>query len=141
MIKLYSTSGSAKILDLPEALLPMTNRHAMLLTGLLELLTSLGLIFGKQNIPKLISIAWLGSNFVLYRAASLLLVVGKPCPCLGSMTEKIPVSPLLMELVLRSVVIYLILGSFLFLIGLRRAHRQAIPQGTRVSQNAERAAT
>jgi len=34
--KLYSTTGTAKVLDIPEALLPMSIRQALWLIGLIE---------------------------------------------------------------------------------------------------------
>jgi hypothetical protein len=124
LAKFYSATGSAKILDLREALLPLTNRQALLLLGLLELVISLGLLFGRNDTMKLISIAWLSSNFVLYRVASFLLVVGRPCPCLGSITEKLPFNPSVIDQILLYLVIYMFMGSLLFLMALRRQRLQ-----------------
>src|SRR6266478_9700211 len=78
--KLYSATGTAKVLDIPEALLPMSIRQALWLTGLIEVVIAAYLFFGKTEKIKLVCVAWLGGNFLLYRIAAALLAVGKPCP-------------------------------------------------------------
>jgi hypothetical protein len=113
--KLYSAAGSVKVLDIPEGLFPMSNRQTLLVVGAIELLISLYLLLGKSRCVKLTSIAWLGMNFALYRIASMLLVIGKPCPCLGSITQWLPIKPVVVNYILVSIVIYMIVGSGLFL--------------------------
>jgi hypothetical protein len=120
LAKLYSATGGARILDLPEALLPLTNRQTLVLVGIIELIVALSMVVAKSNAMKLIGTAWLSLNFILYRAASLLLVVGRPCPCLGSITERLPLKPAVIDRILISVVVYLFLGSCFFLVVLRR---------------------
>lgn len=115
LAKLYSTTGSAKVLDIPEALLPMTIRQVIWLVGSVELLLAMYLWRGKNNLIKLIAVAWLGTNFVLYRVAAMMLTVGKPCPCLGSITETLPLKPATLDRLLTAVVFYLFFGSLFFL--------------------------
>src|ERR1700722_1715851 len=69
--KLYSATGTAKVLDIPEGLLPMTNRQALIGIGLVEILSSFYFWWGSAELVKLIGIAWLGGNFLLYRVASV----------------------------------------------------------------------
>jgi hypothetical protein len=128
LAKLYSATGLAKVLDLPEALLPLSNRQALLLLGVIELVIVLALLVGRNDAMKLICVAWLSSNFVLYRLASFLLVVGRPCPCLGSITEKLPLNPAVIDRILLCLVIYMLLGSCLFLAALRWGLRRGISQ-------------
>jgi len=114
--KLYSALGIVKVLDIPDALLPMSVRHTLMLVGLIELVISFILFFGRNETVKLLCIAWLGGNFLLYRVATVLLTVGKPCPCLGSITEKIPLKPATIDHILTGIVMYLIFGSLFFLL-------------------------
>ncbi len=114
--KLYSTLGTAKVLDVPEALLPMSIRHALVVIGAIELAIALLLVFGRNETVKLVCVAWLGGNFLLYRVAAVLLTVGKLCPCLGSITEKIPLKPATIDHILKGIVMYLIFGSLFFLL-------------------------
>jgi len=116
LAKLYSATGTAPVLELPEALLPMSNRQMFMCAGLVELITAAYLWLGNSEVIKLVWIAWLGGNFVLYRVASVLFVVGRPCPCLGSMTERIPLKPGTISNILGGIVIYMIFGSCFFLV-------------------------
>lgn len=126
--KLYSATGSAKILDLTEALLPLTNRQTLLLLGAIELVIALALVLGRNDAVKLICIIWLSSNFVLYRVASFLLVVGRPCPCLGSITERLPFKPAVIDRLLVCLVVYMLLGSCFFLVTFWRGRQRGNPQ-------------
>jgi len=121
--KFYSATGSAQVLDLPEALLPISNRHALILIGLIEGITAFYLWRGNSTLIKLICIGWLGGNFALYRLASILFVVGKPCPCLGSITERIPLKPATINNLLVGMVFYMLVGSTFFLVSLRNRRR------------------
>ncbi len=124
--KLYSTTGNAKVLDIPEALLPMSIRQALWLVGAVELLIALYVWRGRSDFTKLVMIAWLGGNFILYRVAALLLTVGKPCPCLGSITEKIPLKPATIDHCLVGIAVYLFAGSAAFLVTMgKRARRSS----------------
>jgi hypothetical protein len=114
--KFLSSTGDAKVLEIPEALLPLTNRQTLWLFGLIELAVVLALLLGKDERVKLILVTWLGCNFVLYRLSILLLTVGKPCPCLGTITEKLPVSPATIDWILKVIVAYMVFGSIFFLL-------------------------
>jgi hypothetical protein len=95
--KLYSATGTAKVLDIEEALLPISIRQALWLVGFIEAAVALYLFFGKSEQIKLVCVAWLGGNFLLYRVAGVLLAVGKPCPCLGSDPDGCSAVPVLWE--------------------------------------------
>ena len=118
--KIYSATGNVKILTLSEGLLPMSNRQALVLVGCIELAISLYLFCGKSGLVKLVCIAWLSGNFVLYRIASALLVIAKPCPCLGVLTEKLPLKPATINGILIGILVYMVCGSAFFLFELRR---------------------
>jgi hypothetical protein len=116
LAKLFSALGTAKVLDLPQALLPLTNRQSFWLVGLVELAIAADLILDKNPRRNLTLVMWLGCNFILYRAAAAILTVGKPCPCLGSLTEKLPLAPGVIDRILITVALYLFLGSLFFLV-------------------------
>ncbi len=136
--KLYSTLGTAKVLDVPEALLPMSIRHALVIIGAIELAIALVVFFGRNETIKLVCVAWLGGNFLLYRVAAVLLTVGKPCPCLGSITEKIPLKPATIDHILTGIVMYLIFGSLFFLLTRKEwDHPKSENGGSRVEDGGE----
>jgi hypothetical protein len=76
-------------------------------------------VLGRSERLKLVWITWLSGNFALYRIAILLMGVGKRCPCLGSLTQKLYISQAVAEHVLMGLVIYMLFGSLFFLIALR----------------------
>lgn len=116
LAKVYSATGSAKVLEIPEALLPMSIRQALWLVGLIELIIALYLWLGGNHRVKLVWVAWLGGNFVLYRLAAFLMTVGKPCPCLGSITEKLHLNQAAAEHILGAVAVYMLFSSLFFLL-------------------------
>src|SRR3989442_6645315 len=87
LAKIYSAAGAAKVLDIPDALLPMSIRQGLWLVGAIELIVVLVLLMGKNEKTKLVLIGWLAGNFLLYRLASIMLTVGQPCPRLGSVNQ------------------------------------------------------
>ena len=117
--KLFSATGGAKLLDMPESLLPLTFRQTLWLVGSIELAVALFLVLGRSERLKLVWITWLSGNFALYRIAILLMGVGKRCPFLGSLTQKLYISQAVAEHVLMGLVIYMLFGSLFFLIALR----------------------
>jgi len=140
--KFYSAAGTAKVLDIPDGLLPMSNRQTLLFVGSAEFLIAVYLWLGESDLAKLICIVWLGTNFALYRIASILLVVGKPCPCLGSITEKLPLKPALINRILQLVVAYLVFGSLLFLFARWRQRASGrLPENEGLSTGGRSAAT
>lgn len=120
LAKLYSATGNAKILDITDALLPMSIRQLLCLLGVVELAIVAVLLSRKSEITKLIYVAWLAGNFALYRVGSLFLAVGKPCPCLGSVTEKLHLNQFIVERFLSISVVYLLFGSIFLLVVLKR---------------------
>jgi len=114
--KLYSATGTARALDYPDALLPLTNRHVFNLVGALELGLSAFLLMksGQQSL-KLWLLLWLAVNFLVYRAG--LWSQGSPalCDCLGNLNEKLPLSPRLINAVMLVVLAWFGAGSALLL--------------------------
>jgi hypothetical protein len=125
LAKIYSSGGSAPLLDLPEAILPMTYRQTLWVVGMIEMAVAFLLLLGSNDRTKLIAIGWLGANFALYRAAVKLLTVGSPCPCLGSITQMLPLSKRTIQGILTGVMVYLICGSVLFWVLRSRAGKRS----------------
>jgi hypothetical protein len=113
--KLLSATGQAALLEFPDPLIGLTNRHVLLLVGSVELAVAAGLISALGPRNKYLLLAWLSANFLLYRVGFHSVSPGKPCPCLGTLTESLPLSQGTVDVLLWSAVIYLLLGSVLIL--------------------------
>jgi len=113
--KLFSSFGASKVLDIPDGLLPISVRQTLVVVGAIEFAVVLVLWKARSTFTKLAFICWLGLNFMLYRLFMVLLTVGKPCPCLGSITDRLHISAAAANRVLAAVAWYLLLGSLFFL--------------------------
>ena len=120
--KLISATGSAKILDYPDPIFLITNRVVMTGAGSLELLAVALLWFHKNIQCNLLTVAWLGSNFLIYRFGLWFLQVKQPCSCLGTVGELLPLKPETLSFTLKSIVIYLFATS-IFLLLRRKSER------------------
>lgn len=64
-------------------------------------------------------------NFHAYRLALGWIAPGKPCACLGTLPEQLPIRPQTVELFLRVMIVCMMLGSSAFLLApWRRSNRQ-----------------
>lgn len=121
--KLISAGGRAAILDFPDPLLALHNRQLLVLVALIEVIIGAALLSRLSVQTKYLLVAWLSSNFILYRLGLHVLSPGKPCPCLGTITERLHLNPDHVNTVLWAVALYLLAGSVGILTsGRRGAH-------------------
>jgi len=115
MAKLISSLGSAEVLGQMDPLLKISFRHLLFAVGLLELAVSTScLLFLKPKLS-LMLVAWLSTNFLAYRIGLVLIDYHKPCSCMGTLTDAIHLPPSLADLMMKSIMIYLVIGSYLSL--------------------------
>jgi hypothetical protein len=126
--KLYSATGHAAILAVPDALLGASNHSILIAAGVLELAVAAFLLLSEDCINRCLCILWLALNFTLYRVGMFWLHPGKLCPCLGNVTDKLGLRPQTANRLLEAVIVYMLVGSALFLI--RGWRRQATAKKT-----------
>lgn len=113
LCKLIRASGSARILAESDPLFGISNRDLFLLVGLLEIWLAV-LLAGRHTLyVKLLLIAGLATNFVVYRAGLFYLGVHKPCPCLGNALEWTHVNVRTLDLAMTGVLLWLLSTSFI----------------------------
>lgn len=115
LAKLYSTLGSARVLDRADDLFGLPNRWILFGVGAVELAVVCVLLLSRVERVKVLSLLWLSSMFGLYRGAKWYFHVTGPCKCLGSLTEKLGIKPETVESVMTGVAGYLFLGSLVWL--------------------------
>lgn len=123
--KLVSASGNAPLLDYPDPLFGLPNRHLMLWVGWVELAVAAALVAPMDRRRQHLLVAWLSTTFLTYRTGLLLLHPDKPCACLGTLTEKLHFSQATISILLWSAVLYLLSGSLAYLLSQvrRPSHR------------------
>jgi hypothetical protein len=121
--KLISSAGSARILQYHEPILSIEYRYVFLVVGTLEILTALFCFFGRQQYLKIFVVAWLATNFMLYRLGLILVGYHKPCSCLGTLTSTLHISPDTANKIMEVILFFLLIGSYYILIWLWRHKR------------------
>ena len=114
LAKLLSSLGTVPILELRDPVFRLPNRWFLCLAGAFELCAAAYLLLGRNQRLKLLLVAWLSTIFCLYRLEIWLTQPGKPCPCLGTVTEYLHLKADQAEPILVVLLIYLLAGSFWF---------------------------
>jgi hypothetical protein len=116
LAKLYSAGGTAQILDHLDPIFLVLNRVMITVVGMIEFVVVGVLLINRNASVKLLTVAWLSANFVIYRFGLWFLQIKKPCSCLGTVTDLLPIDPATIDQGMKVLVIYLFLGSILLLL-------------------------
>jgi hypothetical protein len=116
--KLISASGGARIMQNPDPILSVSFRHVFWIVGTLELIIALVCFFGKRVGLQAGLVAWLATNFVVYRLGLLWIGYSKPCRCLGNLTDALHIPAQTADTVLKIILGYLLIGSYTTLLWL-----------------------
>jgi hypothetical protein len=126
LAKIFSAHGNAKILDLSDPIFKISFRRLMFLVGNLELIISAFCFFGKKIGLQISAIAWLAGVFILYRIGLMAVGYRRPCPCLGSLTDALHISPETTNLTGKIFLAYLSIGSCCSLFYLLRRNKLTV---------------
>jgi len=105
MAKLYSSFGSAKVLVVQDELLHLGYRPLLISVALLEIGVAAFLIRGRSDFRKCLVMFWLSGNFLSYHLGNYLLGIHL-CPCLGHLTDRLPLPNGLTAVLLQFLVLY-----------------------------------
>jgi len=123
LAKVFSATGPARALDLADPLLGIPFRHLMLLVGLAELFIAFFCLFTDKPKLSLPAVAWLSTNFLVYRLGLWFIGWHQPCGCLGNLTSLLHISPSLADKIMKGVLAFLLIGSYTLLVGMWRQGR------------------
>ena len=124
--KLISAFGHAKIIDYPDPIFQVPNKYVFAFVGVIELIIAY-LCFSSNRLGLAAClVAWLGSNFLLYRIGLRWINVAKPCPCLGNVTDALHIAPRTADTAMLLILTYLLVGSWAIIIGFSIARRHNI---------------
>ena len=129
-IRLLIAAGSSPVLALPEPVMDIPLRYAVLVIGGLELLVALICLFGKQTGLQIGWLAWLTTNFIVYRIGLLTMHCHPQMTCIGSLTDPLQLSRGMAGIVMSLTPFYLLFGSYaavgwLWLEGRRQKRRSS----------------
>lgn len=123
--RLLIATGNVQALALPEPVLGIPLRHAVLMIGGLELVVALICLFGKQTGLQIGWLAWLATDFVLYRIGLFAMHCHPQATCIGSITDPLHFSRGTMGILIGFLPFYLLLGSYAVAIWLWLEGRRA----------------
>jgi len=114
--KLASAMGDARILNVEDPMLSLKTRHVLAVVGALEALVAAYLFFGGNLWGKLALTVWMAMNFLIYRLGLWWTDGPRPCACLGTVTDALPVSPRFVDYSMKAILAYLLIGSVALLL-------------------------
>jgi hypothetical protein len=121
---MWSSSGAARALILPDPILGLPFGDLMLLVGASEFLVAL-LCFSRRvrQTLKIAFVAWMATGFLVYRLGLWCIGWDHPCGCMGSLAGSLHLSDTAADHIMKGVLAYLLVGSFACLIKSWRAKR------------------
>jgi len=123
--KVWSAFGDMKVLALLDPITGLAFGHLMLAAGIIEVVAAMFCVFNNSIKLRIFVIAWLVTNFVIYRIGLWAVGWQKPCSCLGTLTEALHISPHAADTALKIILAYLLVGSYATLFWLWRQKRLA----------------
>ncbi len=115
--------GNAQVLSLPEPMLGIPLRYAVLAVGAFELLVAVICLFGKRVGIQIGWLAWLATNYAVFWIGALAMHYQLQGTCLGSLTDPLQLSRGTTGLVLAWIPVYLVAGSYTTLAWVWVEHR------------------
>ena len=105
----------------------MPFRELLLLVGLAELLIAFFCLFTDRRRFSLLAVAWLSTNFLVYRLGLWFIGWHRPCGCMGSLSDMLHLSPRAADNIMKVVLAYLLTGSYaILLLEWRRGKSQGV---------------
>jgi DNA-directed RNA polymerase subunit RPC12/RpoP len=105
-------AGSTQVLALPDPMLGIPLRYAVLAVGALELVVALICLFGRRVGLQIGWLAWLGANYIVFGIG----LVWQHCPpkatCIGSLTDPLRIYHGTPGYILEFIPLCLALGSY-----------------------------
>jgi hypothetical protein len=112
LAKLVGFFGHAPVLGLREPIMQIPFRELFLVAGMVELAVAVFCLTTKRLNLSMAIIAWLSAVFLAYRASLTWVGWKMPCPCLGNFVEILHVPPMIANLIMKIVIIYMLVGSY-----------------------------
>ena len=110
--KVRTAFAVTKVLAVADPITGISFGHLMMAVGVGELVIVGICLLSRSQKLKLGLIAWLATNFVVYRLGLWWMGWKKPCSCLGNLTDSLHISPQLADNIMKIILAYLLIGSY-----------------------------
>jgi hypothetical protein len=110
--KIISAFGHAKILAISDPIIGIRFSYLMFLMGCIELIIAFICVYTEKNRLAISLTVWLSTSLAGYRFGLWWLDWKRPCACLGTLTDALHFSPQLVDVFMKMILFYLLLGSY-----------------------------
>jgi hypothetical protein len=109
--KLASSLGNSTILKQIDPVFGASYGHLMFVSGIIEILGCGAIRVLRPMWTRYVLVFWFAAGFLCYRLLLWLGDYGKPCPCLGTLTDTLGIDARVVDQVLGITSVYLLAGS------------------------------
>jgi hypothetical protein len=127
--KVWTGLGNSKFLAVVDPIVGIKFGQLMLVVGVAEIAVAAVCFFRKRQTLALGLMAWMSTNFVVYRLGLWWMDWKAPCGCLGHLTDALHISPQTADNITKVLLGYLLIGSYGLLIWQWRKTRGRRPEG------------
>ena len=110
--KIWSAFGGVKVLTVADPIAGIPFRWLLLAVGVLEFIIAGVCFFSRNQRLATLLVAWLATNFLVYRLGLWWMGWHKPCGCMGSLTSALHLSEKAADNIMKLVLAYLLIGSY-----------------------------
>ena len=110
--KFWTGLGNSKFLAVVDPIIGIKFGQLMLLVGVAEIVIALVCFFSKRQTLVLGLVAWMSTNFVVYRLGLWWMDWKSPCGCLGNLTDALGIAPQTADNIMKVLLAYLLIGSY-----------------------------
>jgi hypothetical protein len=128
LAKAWTVAAGGKILLVAEPLSGLPFKHVFPLVAAVELAIAVVCLFTKAHRLATMLVAWMATNFLVYRVGLWWMGWRKPCGCLGNLTDALHISPQTADHLIKLLLAYLLVGSYGLLIWQWRQRRKTAPK-------------
>ena len=112
LAKIAAVTGEGMIFNHLDPVFGIAISKLLVVAGIIELAIGIILCISKSMIVKAFLTAWLSALLLLYRMGLWMIGWRSPCSCLGNITDAIHISPNTADNIMKSVLAYLLIGSY-----------------------------
>jgi hypothetical protein len=123
--KIGSALEGPRIMTSTDPVFGLQLGHLMLAVGILELLVAGICMLKKSGMLRVVLIAWLATNLIMYRLTLWWMNTTPPCGCLGNLTDALHIPPQAADTAMKTILAYLLIGSYATLFWLWKEKRKA----------------
>jgi hypothetical protein len=128
--KVWSGLGNSKFLAVADPIIGLKFGQLMLTVGMAEIAIALFCFFSQRQTVALGLVAWMSTNFVVYRLGLWWMHWHRPCNCLGNLTDALHISPQAADNIMKVLLAYLLIGSYGLLLWQWKQQRPEATSGT-----------